>query len=101
MLHDLVSRAEFVAAPTIMIAERRSGKHIDRPGACTVRLPTPVALQNLRFLILGEHPLELDQQLVFRAVTARALDKLDPGTRPRELLNQQRLVGELPREPIG
>ncbi len=61
VLHHLVAGTEAVAPPPIMISKRRPRKHIHRPGPRTVRLPASVALQNLRFLVLGEHPLELDQ----------------------------------------
>ena len=51
-------------------------------------------------LVLGEDALELDQQLVLRGVAARPLDELHPDPGPGELLQQQRLVGELAGQPV-
>jgi hypothetical protein len=65
-----------------------------------VGLAASIAFQDLGFLVLGEHALELHQQLIFRRIATRALDELDPGTGAGELLEQQRLVGELARQPV-
>ena len=72
-----------------------AGQHVHRAGAGAVGLAAPVPLGQLGFLVLGEDALELDQQLVFRGVAARALDELHPDPGPGEFLQQQRLVGEL------
>jgi hypothetical protein len=66
-----------------------------------MQLPAPATLRDLRALILGDHALELAQQLVLRC--ARALSPLhehdlDPAA--RELLEQQHLVGVAARETI-
>jgi hypothetical protein len=60
-----------------------------------VGLAAPVAFQDLRLLVLGEHALELHQQLVLGRLATRALDELHPRAGPGELLDQQGLVGEL------
>jgi hypothetical protein len=63
-------------------------------------LASPVAFQDLGFLVFGEHALKLHQQLVLGRLAARALDELDPGTGTGELLDQQGLVGELAGQPV-
>ncbi len=66
-----------------------------------MQLPATTALGDLRPLILGDHPLELTQQLILRG--ARALWLLrehDLDTRALELLQQQHLVGVTAREPV-
>jgi len=58
-------------------------------------------LGDLRALVLGDHPLELAQQLVLRgAGSLRLLGEhhLDPAA--RELLQQQHLVGVAAREAV-
>ncbi|HUK71593.1 MAG TPA: hypothetical protein VLW50_22970 [Streptosporangiaceae bacterium] len=86
---DLVAGACVLAFADILVAERRSGQHVHRAGAGPVGLAAPVPLKDLRLLVLGEHALELHQQLVLGAVTARALDELHPRAAPCELLDQQ------------
>jgi hypothetical protein len=65
-----------------------------------VGLTAPIPLGDLGLLVLGEHALELHQQLILRAVPARAFDELHPRAGPGELLDQQRLVGELTGQPV-
>jgi len=45
----------------------------------------PVAFHQLGLLVLGEHALELDHQLVLGSVAARAPYELHPGARTGEL----------------
>ena len=99
-LDDLVGGTAQVGLADVPVAERGAGQHVDRPGAGAVGLAAPVPLGQLRFLVLGEDALELDQQLVFRGVAARALDELHPDPGPGEFLQQQRLVGELAGQPV-
>src|SRR5215207_9371187 len=101
VLEDLVGGPRMVAFAQVPVAEWGTGEHVDRPGAGTVDLAAPVALHQLGFLILGEHALELHQQLVFGGVAARAVvDELHPHPSPGELLDQQRLVGKLAGQPV-
>jgi hypothetical protein len=85
----------------IPVAERGAAQHVDRPGPSPVGLATPVALHELGLLVLGEHALELDQQLVLGAVAARAPDELHARACAGELLDQQGLVGEPAGQPVG
>jgi hypothetical protein len=67
-----------------------------------VQLAAPGSLADLGALVLGDHPLELAQQLVLGRRAALGLlgeDDLDAGA--GELLEQQHLVGVAAREPIG
>jgi hypothetical protein len=77
-----------------------AGEHVDRPGAGAVGLATPVALQDLRLLVLGEHALELHHQLVLGGVSTRAFDEFHRGAGSGEFLDQQCLVGELAGQPV-
>ena len=100
MRDDLVTRVAVVALADIAVAERRPRQHVDRAGLGPVGLATAGPLQNLSPLVLSDHPLELHQQRVLGAVTARALDEHHGGAGPAELLDQQRLVGILAGQPV-
>ena len=66
-----------------------------------MQLPAATPLGDLRALVLGDHPLELAQQLVLRGARSLGLlgeHDLDPAA--RELLQQQHLVGVAAREPV-
>ena len=66
-----------------------------------MQLTTTTPLGDLRPLILGDHPLELAQQLILQGAGPLGLlgeDHLDP--RPLELLQQQHLIRVPPREPV-
>jgi hypothetical protein len=65
-----------------------------------VGLAAPVPFHDLGFLVLGEHTLELDHQLVLRAVATGTLDELHPDPGAGEFLDQQRLAGELAGEAV-
>src|SRR4051812_44964090 len=100
VLDDLVGGAGVRVLGDVAVAERGAGEHVERPGLGAVGLAAPVAFQDLRLLVLGEHALELHQQLIFWCVAARALDELHPGARAGEFLDQQGLVGELAGQPV-
>jgi hypothetical protein len=59
VLDDLIRRAGMGVFADVAVAKRGAGEHIDRSGAGAVGLATPVALQDLGLLVLGEHALEL------------------------------------------
>ncbi len=54
---------------------------------------TPRALQDLRSFVLGDHALELHQQLIFRSGALRCIHKARLDSLSGELLDQQNLVG--------
>ena len=89
-----------VALAEVPVAERGAREHVHRTEAGAVGLAAAVALHQLGFLVFGEHALELDQQLVLGGIATRALDELHPHPGAGELLDQQRLVGELAGEPV-
>ena len=100
VLDDLVGGRGVRALAQVPVAVRGPGQHVHAPGPGAVGLAAPVPLDDLGLLVLGEHALELDHQLVLGAVPAGALDELHPGPGPGELLDQQRLVGELAGQPV-
>ena len=85
----------------VAVTEGRAGQHADgaRPGA--VPLPAAAALEHLRPLVLGEHPLQLQQQGVLGAVADRPVQEHHPRIRPGELLEQQHLVRVTAGEAVG
>ena len=58
------------------------------------------SLQDLRPLIFGNHPLELHQQLIFRAVALRRFHKQRLDAVAGEFLDQQNLVRVFPAETV-
>ena len=64
-------------------------------------LASPRSFRDLGSFVLGDHALELDQQLVFGCLGPRALDEADLGAGPGELVDEQRLVGVLSGEAVG
>ena len=97
---DLVAGPGFRGLADVPVAEGGTGQHVDAAGLRPPGLAAPVALHQLGLLVLGEHALELDEQLVLGAVAARPLDELDPHPAAGEFLDQQRLVGELAGQPV-
>ena len=97
---DLVAGARSGGLADVPVAERGAGQHVHAAGLRPPGLAAPVALHQLGLLVLGEHALELDQQLVLRAVAPRPLHELHPDAAAGELLDQQRLVGELACQPV-
>jgi hypothetical protein len=63
-------------------------------------LTTSVTFTDFGTLILGDHPLDLQEQIVFRALAQRPgeEDALDPGA--PKLLHQHDLIGIFARPPI-
>ena len=97
---DLVTGTALGGLADVAVAERGTGQHVHAAGLGPPGLASPVPLGELGLLILGEHALELDQQLVLGAVAPRPLHELHPGAAAGELLDQQRLVGELAGQPV-
>ena len=97
---DLVTGTALGGLADVAVAERGAGQHVHAAGLRPPGLAAPVALGELGLLVLGEHALELDQQLVLGAVAARPLHELHPDPAAGELLDQKRLVGELAGQPV-
>ena len=88
-LVDLVERVGVLGPLDIPVAVGRAGEHRHRTGSRAVQLPTTTPLGDLRSLVLGDHPLELTQQLILRGARSLGLlgeEDLDPAA--RELLEQ-------------
>ena len=96
----LVAGAGLRGLADVPVAERGARQHVHAAGLRPPGLAAPVALHQLGLLVLREHALELDEQLVPGAVAARPLHELDPCAAAGELLDQQRLVGELAGQPV-
>ena len=100
-LVDLVERVGVLGFLDIPVAVGRVGEHRDRACPRAVQLPAAAALGDLRALVLGDHPLELAQQLILRRARALGLLReydLDPAA--RELFDQQHLVGVSTRKTV-
>ena len=100
-LVDLEERVGVLGLLDIPVAVGRVGEHRHRAGSRAMQLPATAPLGDLRALVLGDHPLELAQQLVLRRARPLGLlgeHDLDPAA--RELLEQQHLVGVAAREPV-
>src|SRR3954452_5226915 len=65
-LNDLVISSRTVALSHIPIAVGSARKHIHRSLLRTMAFPPPATLGDLRAFILGDHALELHQQLILR-----------------------------------
>src|SRR4051812_10172732 len=91
--HDLVARlAVSVTLADVTIPIRGAAEHVDRAAAGGVLLAPAAAFQDLGPLVLGDHALDLDQQ-VLRGVMAEWVaqeDDLDPAT--GELFEDQNLI---------
>jgi hypothetical protein len=70
-------------------------------GAGPLELAAAEPLGEHRPLVLGDGPLDLEQELVVRIVGDRRVDELDVAAGPAELLQQEDLVGVTPRQPVG
>jgi hypothetical protein len=93
-LVDLPVRIAMLGLLDVSVSVRRAGHHRLRTATGAVRLPAPGALGDLRALVLGDHPLELAQQLVLgRAAALRLLRETHLNADARKLFEQQHLVG--------
>ncbi len=100
-LVDLEECVGVLGALDVPVAVRGAGHDRDRAASGAVKLAAAAALSDLGPLVLGDHPLELAQELILRGAGPLGLlgeDHLDPGA--LELLQQQHLIGVPAREPI-
>ena len=101
LLVDVVARHTGPGlAAHVAVPERGAGEDADgaRPGE--VPLPAPAALQHLGALVLGEHPLQLQQQVVLGRVPDRPVEEHQLRAGAGELLEQQGLVGVAAGEAV-
>src|SRR4051812_14442250 len=85
----------------VAVAERRGGERAEQAGARRMAAPAPTAFQNLGALVLGDHPLDLQQQVVLGRAGDRAVEEDDLSAGAPELLHQQHLVGMAASQPVG
>ncbi len=72
-LVDLEERVRVLGALHIAVAIRRASHDRHRAGPSAMQLPATTALRDLRPLVLGDHSLELAQQLILRGAGALGL----------------------------
>src|SRR5215831_3871248 len=78
----------------------RAAQHLHRPDAGRMPLPTPVAFDDLGALILGNHPLHWQEQIIFGTLAQGPVEEDDLHPGPPKLVDQQDLIGILTRQPI-
>jgi hypothetical protein len=71
------------------------------PSPSLLELAAPEALAEQRALVLGDRPLDLEQELVTRVVGDGVGEELDRTSRSAELFQQEHLVGVAPGQPVG
>ena len=85
----------------IAVAEGRASHDAGDAGARQVAFAPTASLQHLGALVLGEHALELEQQVIFRRPADRPVKEDDLRAGASELLDENRLVGVVAGETIG
>ena len=84
----------------IAVAEGSRAKGTYRARARGVTAPASAALEDLGTLVLGDHSLDLQQQVVLGTAADRAVEKHDLHARTADLLDQEHLVGVAPGQAI-
>ena len=74
-VYEGVRRGRVLSLTDISVAIRCAAKNVDNSLQCTVPLAPARPLQNLRPFILGDHALELQQQLIFRCCCLGRFDE--------------------------
>jgi hypothetical protein len=100
-LEDLVVGRRGVILPHIPIPVGSARQDVDRSLPCTMTLAAARPLGNLRPLVLCDHALELEQQLIFGRRTRGRLQEDEFHAVAGQLFGQQDLVGILAAEPVG
>ncbi len=101
LLDELVVCGRALALADKAVAERSSAEHADLAQTRAMPLAAARALDDLRALVLGDHSLELHQQLILRCRAARRANKQSLDAGARKFLDQQNLVGVASAQPIG
>ncbi len=99
---DLVARlAAALPAADVAVAVGRPAEHVDATALRPMALAPTAALEDLGPLVLGDHALDLQQELLLGIVPHGMVeeDDLDPGA--AKLVDQQHLIGVLARQAIG
>jgi hypothetical protein len=85
----------------VTVSVGRAAQRAHRPGARGVPTAAAATLENLGALVLGDHPLYLQQQVVLRRSPNGPIQKHQFGSGPAKLLDQQNLIGVAARQPAG
>jgi hypothetical protein len=99
-LEDVVLGFRLVALADVAVTVGCPRQHGGRTRSGAIDLSTPGALGDLSPLVLRDHALKLQQQLVLRRVRLGPFEKSDFCPRSAELLHQESLIHVLPRQAI-
>ena len=98
---DLEAGRRRVGLLDVAVAVRRGAQYGHLTGLGTVALAAAGAFEDLRPFVLGDHPLELHQELVLRCGRRRCLEEHGLHTMAGEFFSQQHLIGILAAQPVG
>src|SRR6516162_5396234 len=85
----------------VPVSERRVRQDADRAAAGGMALPAAAALEDLRPLVLGDHALDLQEQLLLGGAARRMVEEDDLDPAAVQLVDQEDLVGVPPGEAVG
>ncbi len=99
--HDLIARLPAALVLTdVTVAVGRAGEDVDRAAARGVLLAPAATLQDLGALVLGDHALDLEEQVLLGAAADGVAHEDDLDAAPGEFLQDEHLIGILARESI-
>jgi hypothetical protein len=94
VLDDLVRRLAAALAPAdVAVAVGRAAQDVHRAAARRVELAAAAALEDLGPLVLGDHALHLQEEIVFWRAPQLAIEEDQLHTATLELVDQQDLIG--------
>jgi hypothetical protein len=100
--HDLIARlAATLVLADVAVAVRRAAEHVDRTAARRVLLAPAATLHYLGTLVLGDHALDLEQQVLLGAAADGVAQEHDLDAAPGQLFEDQDLIGIFARESVG
>ena len=76
----------------VSVSVGRAAEHTDRTAMCGVPLATTAALQDLGFLVLGNHALDLSQEILRGTLSQGIAEEDDLDAVMREFLEHQNLI---------
>jgi len=98
---DLEAGQRRVGLLEVAVALRRGAQHGHLTGLGSVGLAAAGALEDLRPLVFGDHPLELHQERVLRRGQLGRLDEQGLHAMAGELLGQHHPIGLVATQPVG
>ena len=100
-LHYFVVGRRSIGLLHVPIAVGGARKHIDRALLSAVPLATARTLGNLGPFVFRNHPLKLDQQLIFGGCAGGRSQKDQLHSTAGQLFDQQHLIGIFPTQTVG